>query len=97
MQVKPREEDVAMAMEKERREKREEKREEKVERREEKVENVIRLAERAMHGAEHASASNDHLSNMMGDAPFCDSCGHMTVRNGSCYRCLNCGNSMGCS
>ena len=33
----------------------------------------------------------------MGDAPPCDSCGHTTVRNGSCYRCLNCGNSMGCS
>jgi len=38
-----------------------------------------------------------HLSAMMGDAPFCDGCGHITVRNGSCYRCVNCGNSMGCS
>jgi ribonucleoside-diphosphate reductase alpha chain len=37
------------------------------------------------------------LSNMMGDAPMCTTCGHVTVRNGSCYRCLNCGNSMGCS
>ncbi len=35
--------------------------------------------------------------NLMGDAPFCGNCGHITVRNGSCYRCLNCGNSMGCS
>ena len=39
----------------------------------------------------------EQLSQMMGDAPFCDTCGHITVRNGSCYRCLNCGNSMGCS
>jgi ribonucleoside-diphosphate reductase alpha chain len=31
------------------------------------------------------------------DAPPCDKCGHLTRRNGSCYRCLNCGNSMGCS
>ncbi len=31
------------------------------------------------------------------DAPLCDSCGHTTVRNGSCYRCHNCGSSMGCS
>ena len=31
------------------------------------------------------------------DAPFCDACGHITVRNGTCYKCLNCGNSMGCS
>ena len=37
------------------------------------------------------------LSKMMGDAPMCTTCGHVTVRNGSCYRCLNCGNSMGCS
>jgi ribonucleoside-diphosphate reductase alpha chain len=37
------------------------------------------------------------LAEMMGDAPPCDSCGHTTVRNGACYRCLNCGNSMGCS
>jgi ribonucleoside-diphosphate reductase alpha chain len=42
-------------------------------------------------------AINSQLSGMMGDAPFCDSCGHVTVRNGSCYKCLNCGNSMGCS
>lgn len=40
---------------------------------------------------------HEHLSIMMGDAPFCTDCGHLTVRNGSCYRCLNCGNSMGCS
>jgi ribonucleoside-diphosphate reductase alpha chain len=32
-----------------------------------------------------------------GDAPFCDVCGHLTVRSGTCYRCPNCGNSMGCS
>ena len=40
---------------------------------------------------------SEHLSEMMGDAPICDGCGHITVRNGSCYKCLNCGNSMGCS
>jgi ribonucleoside-diphosphate reductase alpha chain len=31
------------------------------------------------------------------DAPPCDVCGAITFRNGSCYRCHNCGNSMGCS
>ena len=31
------------------------------------------------------------------DAPVCDVCGSITVRNGSCYRCFVCGNSMGCS
>jgi ribonucleoside-diphosphate reductase alpha chain len=32
-----------------------------------------------------------------GDAPMCDICGHITVRNGTCFKCLNCGNSLGCS
>ncbi|RIK46155.1 MAG: vitamin B12-dependent ribonucleotide reductase [Chloroflexi bacterium] len=40
---------------------------------------------------------SQQLSQMMGDAPFCDVCGHITVRNGACYKCLNCGNSLGCS
>lgn len=31
------------------------------------------------------------------DAPSCDSCGAITVRNGNCYLCHNCGNSLGCS
>jgi ribonucleoside-diphosphate reductase alpha chain len=43
------------------------------------------------------NALSRHLGGMMGDAPICDKCGHITVRNGACYRCLNCGNSMGCS
>ena len=34
---------------------------------------------------------------LLGDAPACDNCGHITVRNGTCYKCLNCGSSMGCS
>jgi ribonucleoside-diphosphate reductase alpha chain len=46
----------------------------------------------------YAGTSLDaQLEEMMGDAPVCDVCGHITVRNGACYRCLNCGNSMGCS
>ncbi|MCC7443100.1 MAG: vitamin B12-dependent ribonucleotide reductase [Bdellovibrionales bacterium] len=48
-------------------------------------------------GAEAGGMLSGHLAEMMGDAPPCDSCGHTTVRNGACYRCLNCGNSMGCS
>lgn len=43
------------------------------------------------------TALDAQLDEMMGDAPVCDSCGHITVRNGACYKCLNCGNSMGCS
>ncbi|HEV7300506.1 MAG TPA: hypothetical protein VGN72_14165 [Tepidisphaeraceae bacterium] len=36
-------------------------------------------------------------SEMQADAPGCDVCGSITVRSGTCYKCLNCGNSMGCS
>ena len=32
-----------------------------------------------------------------GDAPPCPTCGAIAVRNGACYRCLNCGESLGCS
>lgn len=44
-----------------------------------------------------ASALDRHLDGMMGDAPLCENCGHITVRNGTCYKCLNCGSSLGCS
>jgi ribonucleoside-diphosphate reductase alpha chain len=39
---------------------------------------------------------NIAMSGLMGDAPTC-TCGSITVRNGSCYKCLNCGASLGCS
>jgi len=32
-----------------------------------------------------------------GDAPACADCGAITVRSGSCYKCLNCGATTGCS
>jgi ribonucleoside-diphosphate reductase alpha chain len=48
-------------------------------------------------GTATASGVTEHFSKMMGDAPFCDQCGHVTVRSGACYKCVNCGNSMGCS
>ena len=31
------------------------------------------------------------------DAPSCPNCGHIAVRNGACYKCMNCGESLGCS
>jgi ribonucleoside-diphosphate reductase alpha chain len=31
------------------------------------------------------------------DAPSCSSCGSIMVRNGACYKCLNCGSTSGCS
>jgi ribonucleoside-diphosphate reductase alpha chain len=40
---------------------------------------------------------DEQFRHFMEDAPACDNCGAITVRNGACYRCYNCGNSMGCS
>jgi ribonucleoside-diphosphate reductase alpha chain len=37
------------------------------------------------------------MTQMQADAPACDVCGTITVRSGTCYKCLNCGASMGCS
>ena len=43
------------------------------------------------------AALSKQMSTLMGDAPACNTCGHITVRSGTCYKCLSCGNSMGCS
>jgi len=53
-----------------------------------------RLSEADDTGMASLTVQNKKL---LGDAPACDSCGHITIRNGTCYKCLNCGNSMGCS
>ena len=49
-------------------------------------------------GLQNATSQlNEAQAALMGDAPPCDGCGSITVRNGTCYKCMNCGNSMGCS
>ncbi|MEX0939323.1 MAG: vitamin B12-dependent ribonucleotide reductase [Pirellulales bacterium] len=40
---------------------------------------------------------SEQFAHFQVDAPACDNCGAITVRNGNCYLCHNCGNSMGCS
>ena len=57
----------------------------------------VRTVTALLEGTTSLNMLDVHLSEMMGDAPFCDVCGHITVRNGACYKCLNCGNSLGCS
>ena len=56
------------------------------------------------HRTEHVKKANNGYDavnaaakNMQSDAPACNTCGHITIRSGTCYKCLNCGNSMGCS
>jgi ribonucleoside-diphosphate reductase alpha chain len=60
-----------------------------------------KLLERAgvMTKTDAASPSirSEQFAQFQIDAPGCDNCGAITVRNGNCYLCHNCGNSMGCS
>ena len=44
-----------------------------------------------------ASVLSMAMKEMQADAPACDICGTITIRSGTCYKCNNCGNSMGCS
>jgi len=47
-------------------------------------------------GLYHASDAMRQMYEM-GDAPSCSTCGAIMVRNGSCYRCMSCGSTSGCS
>jgi len=50
------------------------------------------------HGNGHkVSTLSESVAHFQQDAPTCPSCGHVAVRNGACYKCLNCGESLGCS
>jgi ribonucleoside-diphosphate reductase alpha chain len=40
---------------------------------------------------------SDSVAHFQQDAPTCPNCGHVAVRNGACFKCLNCGDSLGCS
>jgi ribonucleoside-diphosphate reductase alpha chain len=40
---------------------------------------------------------NASIAHFQQDAPTCPNCGSIAVRNGACYKCLNCGESLGCS
>jgi ribonucleoside-diphosphate reductase alpha chain len=47
-------------------------------------------------GSIHAADALSELIDM-GDAPSCHVCGSIMVRNGSCYKCMSCGSTSGCS
>jgi ribonucleoside-diphosphate reductase alpha chain len=50
--------------------------------------------------AVNASAATAEVKKLMGtsaDAPACRNCGNITMRNGTCYMCPNCGTTTGCS
>ncbi len=49
------------------------------------------------HPGDGLAEQDRQFAHFQSDAPPCDNCGALTVRCGTCYRCFNCGNSMGCS
>jgi len=57
----------------------------------------VKAQTRVQAGETALSATLSVAMESMGDAPACDTCGTITVRSGTCYKCLNCGASMGCS
>ena len=61
------------------------------------IERITERKQEVSRATKPKDALNEQMESLMGDAPLCDVCGHITVRNGACYKCLNCGNSMGCS
>jgi len=48
-------------------------------------------------GGRSVKTLSDSVAHFQQDAPTCPNCGHVAVRNGACYKCLNCGESLGCS
>ena len=48
------------------------------------------------NGHHHRETLTAMITNQQ-DAPTCPNCGHVAVRNGACFKCLNCGESLGCS
>ncbi|HEU6447272.1 MAG TPA: vitamin B12-dependent ribonucleotide reductase [Verrucomicrobiae bacterium] len=58
---------------------------------------VVELKAGNGHGHAHRALTLTSMITNQQDAPTCPSCGHVAVRNGACYKCLNCGESLGCS
>ncbi|MFM2139462.1 MAG: hypothetical protein RJA57_1769 [Bacteroidota bacterium] len=54
-------------------------------------------AAQAVRADSSLDAMNAASRSMQSDAPACNVCGHIMMRSGTCYKCLNCGNQGGCS
>ena len=60
------------------------------------TEMVVERSKSGNGGNGHGPSPTQTFVNQQ-DAPSCPNCGHLAVRNGACYKCLNCGESLGCS
>jgi ribonucleoside-diphosphate reductase alpha chain len=73
--------------------------------REEQLQTGVHVREGVPHAAAAPgapAAGQDPLNSLkamyvLDDAPTCAACGSIMVRNGSCYKCMNCGETSGCS
>ncbi|PZR27143.1 MAG: vitamin B12-dependent ribonucleotide reductase [Citrobacter freundii] len=59
--------------------------------------NAYRTSPQSVKAETSMDAVNAAAKNMQSDAPACNVCGHIMMRSGTCYKCLNCGNQGGCS
>lgn len=57
----------------------------------------LQVAQAELFSDEEKTASSRSSYTMQPDAPPCQYCGSIMARNGSCYRCANCGSTSGCS
>ncbi|MBX7164847.1 MAG: vitamin B12-dependent ribonucleotide reductase [Pirellulales bacterium] len=62
-----------------------------------KEDNLAMLERAGVGPLKQGTLRSEQFARFQTDAPTCDNCGSITVRNGNCYLCHNCGNSMGCS
>ena len=51
----------------------------------------------SLPGMPGSSRDERRIFQAQSDAPPCSSCGEIMIRNGACYKCLNCGTTSGCS
>jgi ribonucleoside-diphosphate reductase alpha chain len=55
------------------------------------------LSSSAVSAANRKPIQSNNSGGTTGDAPSCPTCGMLMVPNGSCYKCVNCGSTSGCS
>jgi ribonucleoside-diphosphate reductase alpha chain len=57
----------------------------------------VNIAPKPVAAAAQNSADIKKMMGTSADAPVCRNCGNITLRNGTCYMCPNCGTTTGCS
>jgi ribonucleoside-diphosphate reductase alpha chain len=55
------------------------------------------ISSSAVNAANRKAILSSNSGDPTGDAPSCSTCGMLMVPNGSCYKCVNCGGTSGCS